>query len=147
MATKKHLFRIWHSDSENRCEIGRMIASDIEKVEKYVRLSFINEDVPDADITLECYDEGASVFAISLCPQCDKQNSEECEFCENSFECIEIADAGENFSEEDARFDLITGETLTYREDKKGMIHKDKNHNQSLANLQCLSVMKRLGEL
>ena len=121
METKKHLFRIWHTDSNDRQEMGHIIASNIEKVEEYVRSSFINDDVPDEDINLECYDEGASIFQISLCPQCDKQNSEECEECENSFEYIEIEDAGTDFNDEDARFDLITGETLVYREDEKGM--------------------------
>ena len=147
MKDKKHLFRIWWGDSNGRREIGRMIANDIEKVEEYVRLSFINEDVPDEDINLECYDEGASVFQISLCPQCDNQNSEECEYCENSFEYIEIEDTGEDFCEEDVQFDLITGETLVYKEDEKGIIRKDRNHNQPLVNLQRFSDMQRQGEI
>jgi len=147
METKKHLFRIWYSDSNNRREMGHMIASDIEKVEEYVRLSFINEDVPDKDINLECYDEGASIFQISLCPQCEYQNSDKCEECENSFEYIEIEDTEEDFSEEEASFDLITGETLVYREDEKGIIQKDKDHNKTLANLQRFSDMIRRGEI
>ena len=125
METKKHLFRIWHTNSNDRREMGHIIANDIEKVEEYVRVSFINKDTPDEDINLECYDEGASVFAISLCPQCKYQNSDRCDECENSFEYIEIEDTGEDFSDEDVRFDLITGETLVYREDEKGIIHKD----------------------
>lgn len=147
MPSKKHLFRIWWGDSNDRREMGHIIASDIEKVEEYVRASFINEDVPDEDINLECYDEGASFFQISLCPQCENQNSEECEDCENSFEYIEIEDTGEDFSEEDANFDLITGETLVYREDEKGIIHKDEDHNRPLVNLQRYSDMLRRGEI
>ena len=144
---RKHLFRIWYSDSNDRREMGHIIASDIKRVEEYVRITFINEDVPEEDIDLECYDEGASIFQISLCPQCEYQNSEKCEECENAFEYIEIEDAGTDFSEEDANFDLITGETLVYREDEKGEIQKDKDHNQPLVNLQQLSDMKRRGEI
>lgn len=147
MAAKKHLFRIWASNSNDRREMGHIISCDIEKVEEYVRISFINEDVPDEDITLECYDEGASIFQISLCRECEMQNSEECEDCENSCEYIEIEDAGADFSDEEASFDLITGETLVYREDEKGIIHKDRDHNKPLANLQRYSDMQRRGEL
>lgn len=143
MENKKHLFRIWYADSNDRREMGHIIASDIEKVEEYIRIAFICDNVPKEDINLECYDEGISIFEISLCPQCEHQNSEYCEDCENNAEFIEIEDTGTDYTEEEASFDLITGETVVYREDEEGNIIKDDDHDKRLINLLKMSNGKK----
>ena len=134
------LYRIWWGDSNDRCEIAQAIATSIEKVESFVEGEFL-EGVDPGDIEVE-YDEMATIFSIVACSKCEEKSEENCELCGNYMEYIEIEDCEEVKDQSEHSFNMITGESLMWRENAKGDIVKDENWNQGF-----LDVLKLKGEL
>ena len=89
-----NLYRIWFSDGNDRDELGRVSANDIDQAIEYALKQYFKPDLEyDCDLCLDC-----AYLRINSCKYCDKQEiaeinditiEEVCEYCEIS-EYIEI---------------------------------------------------------
>lgn len=86
-------YRIWYSDGNDRTELGKVKAKDIDTVEEFCLKQFIKEDARD-EIEIESSSEDQSYLTWYEEPECEfcdfDKDSEECEFCEQPSYYIEI---------------------------------------------------------
>ena len=127
------LYRIWWGDSNDRREIAQAFASSIEEVESFVEEEFL-EGIEKGDIDIH-YEDIATIYMISICSTCEERSEEVCEFCENNSEYIEIEECEEVNDECEHSFNLITGESLMWRENVTGELLKDENWNHGFLNV------------
>ena len=109
-----NLYRIWMGDSNDRSEIGRAKAYDIDDVIDLVKKEYLKPEVEFYDID---YQGDNEVFLmIDMCKDCEvKANPEDyipkgCDPCED----CEISEYIEIQQDTDSSFRLITGENLFY---------------------------------
>lgn len=89
--TESHLYRVWHGTNNNRGEIARFRANDIDDVVNYVKEHFMKKGT---EIELEDGDESQIYLIINSCKGCDFEISKDmeeevCTHCETS-EHVEI---------------------------------------------------------
>ena len=88
--SESHLYRVWHGDENNRSELARFRAVDIDKVIDYVKANLLK---PNSEIELEDGDDEHLYLIFNPCQFCEyfgtEDDEEICEGCESS-EYIEI---------------------------------------------------------
>ena len=117
MKERYKLFRVWWSGSDGRREIARVLSRSMDNVVEFVKNEFVNEKLKDEIV--EHGEPNFVILDIAVCPVCEYNGSEDCEFCESAIECVTI-EMVEDFKPEDIEFNLITGETLTWVETENG---------------------------
>lgn len=88
--TKPKLYRIWYSDGNNRDELFRAKAHDIENVVEFIKSDILKpESLENLDVDLS--NEYFAVIYLDSCIECEfstnnerNEDNEECEFCEQS---------------------------------------------------------------
>jgi len=87
------VYRIWHGDSNDRSELGRATAKDIDAVIEYVKTQYLKPNTEFYDIDYQGEDQ--VYLMIDMCKDCDLSTLHKplqynpCENCESS-EYIEI---------------------------------------------------------
>lgn len=90
---ESHLYRVWHGTNNDRGEIARFRANDIDAVVDYVKKHFMK---PGTEIHLEDGDDQHIYLIINSCKGCefeisDNEDNEACQYCEIS-EYVEIVE-------------------------------------------------------
>ena len=101
------LYRIWFGTSNDRSELGRATADDIDQVIELVKTEYLKPDTEFYDIDYQGNDQ--VYLMIDLCKDCEFQDSEYCMDCETS-EYVEITED----TEAEAEYKTIFGTNEYY---------------------------------
>ena len=119
------LYRIWFGTSDNRSELGRATADDIDQVIDLVKKEYLKPDTEFYDIDYQGDDQ--VYLMINLCNDCEYQDTDYCENCEQS-EYVEIIEDNET----DPEFKTIFGTNEYYDLTDPQALEKSKVFNRFL---------------
>lgn len=71
------VYRIWHGDSNDRSELGRATAKDIDAVIEYVKTQYLKPDTQFYDIDYQGEDQ--AYLMINVCKGCEYEDCLQCD--------------------------------------------------------------------